>query len=69
MKRASEYRKYAEECRALAKLVPEGEQRKQLLEMARVWDNLAADRENLVHNHPELDTGKAQPPSKSRLRF
>jgi len=54
MKTAVEYRKHAEECRVLAKQVPEGEQRNQLLEMARTWDNLAADREKLVRNHPDL---------------
>jgi hypothetical protein len=68
MKTAAEYRKHAEECRIFAKQVPEGEQRNQLLEMARTWDNLATDRENLVRNHPELDTsnnsGKTQSPSK-----
>lgn len=56
MKTASEYRQHAQECRALAQQVPAGEQRDQLLEMARTWDNLAADREKLVRNHPELDT-------------
>jgi hypothetical protein len=67
MKTAAEYRKHAEECRALAKQVAEGEQRNQLLEMARTWENLAADREKLVRNHPELDISKrpseAQAPS------
>jgi hypothetical protein len=58
MKTAAEYRKHAEECRVLAKQVAEGEHRDQLLEMARTWDNLAADREKLVRNHPELDTGQ-----------
>ena len=69
MKTAAEYRKHAEECRVLAKQVPEGEHHDQLLEMARTWDNLAKDREQLVRNHPELDTSKnptkAHPPSKS----
>ena len=68
MKTAAEYRKHAEECRVLAKQVAEGEHRNQLLEMARTWDNLAADREKLVRNHPELDTSKdstkAQAPSR-----
>ena len=68
MKTAAEYRKHAEECRVLANQVPEGEQRDQLLEMARTWDNLARDREQLVRNRPELDTAnnptKAHPPSK-----
>jgi hypothetical protein len=68
MKTAAEYRKHAEECRVLAKQVPEGEHREQLLEMARTWDNLAKDREQLVRNHPELDIAKnptrAHAPSK-----
>ncbi len=59
MKTAAEYRKHAEECRVLGKQVPEGEQRNQLLEIARTWDNLATDREKLVQNHPELDTSKS----------
>jgi hypothetical protein len=69
MKTASEYRKHAEECRVLARQMPAGEQREQLLEMARTWDSLAETREALVRNHPELDTGKtsikAQPRSGS----
>ncbi|RDI61840.1 hypothetical protein [Microvirga subterranea] len=59
MKTASEYRKHAEECRVLARQVPEGEQREQLLEMARTWESLAETREGLVRNHPELDTAKS----------
>ena len=54
VKKASEYRKHAEECRTLARQVPEGPQRDQLLEMARTWEALAADRDSLVHKHPEL---------------
>jgi hypothetical protein len=69
MKTASEYRKHAEECRVLARQMPAGEQREQLLEMARTWDSLAETREALVRNHPELDTAKtsikAQPRSGS----
>ena len=34
MKTASEYRQHAQECRMLAKQVPKGEAREQLLEMA-----------------------------------
>lgn len=58
MKKASDYRKYAEECRTLAKQMPDGEQRRQLMEMAQTWDNLAADRERLLHKHPELNAGQ-----------
>ena len=54
MKTAAEYRKHAEECRALAKQAPEGEHRNQLLEMARTWDKLAEERSDLVRRHPEL---------------
>ena len=58
LKTVAEYRKHAEECRILAKQMPEGEQRNQLLEMARTWDNLATEREQLVRRHPELSALK-----------
>lgn len=54
MKKASEYRRHAEECRALAERMQSGEQRDQLLEMAETWENLAAERAALVLRHPEL---------------
>ena len=54
MKKASEYRQHAEECRALARSMPVGKDRDQLLEMAATWDNLAAERAKLVRTHPEL---------------
>jgi hypothetical protein len=53
MKKASEYREHAEECRTLAAQM-QGEQKKQLLEMARTWDELAKDRSELIRRHPEL---------------
>ncbi|MBQ0821886.1 hypothetical protein KBI52_16965 [Microvirga sp. HBU67558] len=65
MKTAAEYSKHAEECRVLAKQMPDGEQNKQLLEMARTWDALAAERERLVRNRSELDT--AEESSKARM--
>lgn len=54
MKKASEYRQHAEECRALAERMQSGEQRDQLLKMADTWENLAAERTALVLRHPEL---------------
>jgi hypothetical protein len=54
MKKASEYRQHAEDCRSLAKGLPAGEQRDQLLKMAETWENLAADRTTLILRHPEL---------------
>jgi hypothetical protein len=53
MKKASEYRQHAEECRALANGMT-GEQREQLLEMAATWERLADERANLIRRHPEL---------------
>jgi ABC-type molybdate transport system substrate-binding protein len=61
VKKASEYRKHAEECLALSKQVPEGEQRKQLLEMARTWNALADDRERVARKHPDQSQEKPRP--------
>jgi hypothetical protein len=54
MKKASEYRLHAEECRALAAGMQIDEQREQLLAMADQWEALANDRERIVSRHPEL---------------
>jgi hypothetical protein len=54
MKKASEYREHAEECRQLAVRMESGEHRDQLLAMARHWDQLAIDRVKLIRQHPEL---------------
>lgn len=53
MKKASEYRKHAQECRVLANSMS-GDQRDQLLEMAATWEKLAAERSELLRRHPEL---------------
>ena len=44
MKKASEYRQHADECRTLAARMDSGEHRDQLLEMAATWDRLADER-------------------------
>jgi hypothetical protein len=55
MKKASEYRLHAEECRALARgMAKNHEQHDRLLEMAASWDKLAAERADLIRRHPEL---------------
>lgn len=54
MKKASEYREHARECRALAVAMESAEQRAQLLEMAEHWEKLARDRIELINRHPEL---------------
>jgi len=58
MKKASEYREHARECRALAAQMESTEQRDQLLQMAAHWDTLADDRADLVEKHPELDSSR-----------
>ena len=54
MKKASEYRQHAAECRALANAMDQGDQRDQLLEMAATWERLAEERSDLVRRHPDL---------------
>jgi hypothetical protein len=54
LKKASEYRQHAKECRDLARGMEHNEQRKQLMDMAEMWDRLAIDRAALIERHPEL---------------
>lgn len=54
MKKASEYRQHAQECRDLAAHMELGPQRDQLLGMAAQWERLAQDRAELIARHPEL---------------
>jgi len=54
MKKASEYRQHADECRQLASRMDVGEHRDQLLQMAATWDKLATERSDLVRRHPDL---------------
>jgi hypothetical protein len=44
MKKVSEYREHAEECRALARRSKSPSDRDMLLHMAATWDSLADDR-------------------------
>ena len=53
MKKASEYRRHASECRRLSDGVS-GDLREQLLRMAATWEQLAHERCELVRRHPEL---------------
>ena len=45
VKKLSEYRQHASECRSLAATMPSDDQREQLLAMAETWDRLAEERE------------------------
>lgn len=66
MKKASEYRQHAEECRVLARGMAPSGQRDQLLDMARTWDNLADERAQLISRYPELALEGEQAEESSR---
>ena len=73
MKKASEYRRHAEECHALSNGMT-GQQRDQLLEMAATWERLAEDRAALVKRHPNWRLTakrkrKLRPPRGNFARF
>ena len=53
MKIAAEYREHAEECRKIARGMPEGDAREQLLLMAETWERLADDREASLPVQPQ----------------
>ena len=46
MKAVSEYRQHASECRKIARGMPDGDARQQLLLMAETWERLAQDVES-----------------------
>lgn len=52
MKKISEYRQHAAECRALASSM-DVEKRALLLDMAATWERLAAERAEMVKRHPD----------------
>ena len=53
VKDASDYRLYAEECRALAARMNTSEQREQLLKIAATWERLAENRFDLARKLPK----------------
>ncbi|HEY8570898.1 hypothetical protein [Phenylobacterium sp.] len=54
MKKASEYRQHAHECRHLAAGMPSEDQRQMMLQMAEHWEKLSVDRLELIAKHPDL---------------
>lgn len=66
MKKASEYRAHAHECRELAKKMKIPEQREYLIQMAADWEEMATYRTGLIALHPELaKEGEHEEESKS----
>lgn len=53
MKKASEYRQHAQECRALAAAMESVEQRTLMLQMAEHWEKLSLDRAALIARNPD----------------
>jgi hypothetical protein len=58
MKTIEEYRRHAEECRALAQKARSPDERKAILAIAMSWDKLAGDRERRLSKHRSADTPK-----------
>ena len=63
MRKASEYRHHAEECRKLAAKMKTGDQRDHMLKIAKVWDQLAEDCTDTLSKHP----GRVQTAEKSSI--
>ena len=59
MLKQSEYLQHAEECRKLARGMPPGEHRDQLVRIAETWDRLAADRVAKIAREANGLTGDA----------
>jgi hypothetical protein len=54
MRKVSEYERQAAECRKLAAQMKKPERRRQLEDMADVWDRLARERrQGIVENNPD----------------
>ena len=54
MRKASEYRHHAEECRKLAAKMKTGDQRDHMLKIAKVWDQLAEDHADILCKRLQL---------------
>lgn len=53
MRRVTEYQKFADDCRKLARTLRKPEHRRQLEEMAVVWEMLALEREAQLSTTPK----------------
>jgi hypothetical protein len=61
MRKASEYRHHAEECRKLSAKMKTGDQRDHMLKIAKVWDRLAEDRADMLCKRPQLVQAAEKP--------
>ena len=68
MKKASEYRRHAEECRQLARFADSEEHRELLSNMAATWESLADERERMVAKQPQEKPPQVETPPKGPRR-
>jgi hypothetical protein len=54
MRKITDYRNHAEECRAMAAKAANDEQRDTLLDMDRTWDMLAGERERALEQKERI---------------
>jgi hypothetical protein len=54
MQKVDDYQQNAQQCRDLAAKMDVPEVREQLLDMARIWEDLAAERAAFVGEHPQF---------------
>lgn len=66
MRKSSDYRKHADECRALAKGMKQAEQREQLLAMAQTWERLADQRDITSRSEAEMALQEPQRPQQPK---
>ena len=54
MQKVDNYQRHAHQCRDLAAKMDVPEVREQLLEMAKIWEELAVERAAFVGEHPQF---------------
>jgi hypothetical protein len=56
MRKIEDYKKHADECRAMARRTTVADQRELLLNMAQTWESLATERERETHLRESIQT-------------
>jgi hypothetical protein len=54
MQKIDDYQRHAQQCRDLAAKMDVPEVREQLLIMAKLWEDIAAERATFVSEHPQF---------------
>jgi hypothetical protein len=67
MKKASEYRRNAEQCRKLSASIADPQHKAMLQQMAETWDNLAADRGRRAAQKERIADLESRPQANGRL--